>query len=446
MTSKARSPLGILPEGWRLVHLRDITSKIGSGATPKGGESVYLQSRINCALVRSQNVHDRWFDSASLAFISDEHARELAGVELRTGDLLLNITGDGVTFARSCIVPDEVLPARVNQHVAILRTRPDVCISGYLLSYLTHPAIKEYIESFNSGGSRRAITKGHIESFVVPLPPLSEQARIDRILSTLDRKIEQGRSINQTLEAMARAIFKSWFVDFDPVREEHPQFPKALAISTDSQIPEGWTLGQLGDIVEVIDCLHSKKPERRPEGKILLQLGNILDSGLLDMTDTYLISPEDYELWTSRMEAREGDCVITNVGRVGAVAQIPSGLQAALGRNMTGLRCRPEFPYPTFLIESLGSSAMREEISCKTDSGTILDSLNVRNIPKLRLVIPTEPVVREFERICRPMRAKMESNLEESRTLTALRDTLLPKLLSGEIRVKQAEKIMGEVA
>ena len=89
---------------------------------------------------------------------------------------------------------------------------------GYVLSYLTHPAVKSYIESFNAGGSRRAITKGHIESFEIALPPLAEQHAIAHILGTLDDKIELNRRMNETLEAMARALFKSWFVDFDPVR------------------------------------------------------------------------------------------------------------------------------------------------------------------------------------------------------------------------------------
>jgi type I restriction enzyme, S subunit len=159
---------------------------------------------------------------------------------------------------------------------------------------------------------------------------------------------------------------------------------------------------ELGSFVIAVDCLHSRKPERRTEGKPLLQLANIREDGILDMLDTYLISQEDYGEWTSRMEARPGDCVITNVGR-------------------------------------------EEEIERKTDSGTILDSLNVRNIPRLRTILPPASSLKAFERICRPLRARMEQNQEETMILAALRDALLPKLLSGEIRVKQAEKIVGEV-
>ena len=118
------SPVGPIPDHWDLVPLIDLCSKIGTGATPRGGAKVYLDTRINFALVRSQHVHDRRFDAEGIAFISDEHAEELSNAEIQSNDLLLNITGDGVTFGRACIVPDDVLPACVNQHVSIIRPDP----------------------------------------------------------------------------------------------------------------------------------------------------------------------------------------------------------------------------------------------------------------------------------------------------------------------------------
>jgi type I restriction enzyme S subunit len=102
---------------WPVVSLAEIVTKIGSGATPKGGADAYLPTRSRFALVRSQNVFDRRFDHAGLAFITDEQAEGLRGVVLKPGDILLNITGDGITFGRACMVPTDVLPACVNQHV-----------------------------------------------------------------------------------------------------------------------------------------------------------------------------------------------------------------------------------------------------------------------------------------------------------------------------------------
>ena len=190
-----------LPAGWKVKQLGSFCTKIGTGATPRGGSEVYLNSRVSHALVRSQHVFDRHFDITGLAFISELHAKELRNAEVQAGDVLLNITGDGVTFGRACIVPDHILPACVNQHVAIIRPDSRDCDPGYLLSVLTHPLVKDYIESFNSGGSRRAITKGHIESFQIPLPPLAEQKAIATVLGTLDAKIENNRVLNHHLAA-----------------------------------------------------------------------------------------------------------------------------------------------------------------------------------------------------------------------------------------------------
>ena len=192
------------------------------------GEKAYLPKRLHFALIRSQNVFDRHFESEGLAFISDTHAKELQSVIVQPFDILLNITGDEITFARACLAPNSVLPACVNQHVSIVRVDRTAADPGYILSYLTHPLIKDYVESFNAGGSRRAMTKGHIESFDVPLPPLLEQQAMSRFLRGLDDKIELNRRMNETLEEIARGIFTSWFVAFDPVcakAERRPALP-----------------------------------------------------------------------------------------------------------------------------------------------------------------------------------------------------------------------------
>src|SRR5262249_11294400 len=152
-----------------------------------------------------------------MAFLCDTHANELANVTVQAGDILLNITGDSV--ARCCQVPDEVLPARVNQHVAIIRTRTDCLNSRYLCYFLVSRAMQQRTLSLAAAGAtRNALTKGMIEAFEIPCPPLSAQKAIARILGSLDDKIELNRRMNETLEAMARTLFRSWFVDFDAVR------------------------------------------------------------------------------------------------------------------------------------------------------------------------------------------------------------------------------------
>jgi type I restriction enzyme, S subunit len=309
---------------------------------------------------------------------------------------------------------------------------------------------------FNSCADKSSVpgvNRNDLHSIPVKIPDIQTQQAIAEILSCLDNKIELNRQMNETLEDIAQALFKSWFVDFDPVKAKaegrKPEgiddaiaalFPSNFTESSLGLIPEGWDMAEIDKVADVIDCLHSKKPERTNEGRPFLQLNNIRVDGLMDITDMYLISDEDYKKWVSRIEAQEGDCVITNVGRVGAVAQIPRGLKAALGRNMTAIRTKSSFKYPTFLICYLCSDLAKNEITLKEDTGTILNALNVRNIPKLRFFKASKAIHDEFEKKARPIRSKMERNLAEINILANTRDLLLPRLLSGKLRVDEVSE------
>src|SRR5574341_624181 len=193
---------------WKEDKLKDLTTKIGSGATPTGGDNAYKMEGIS--LIRSQNVLDFQFSYDGLAFIDEEQADALRNVTVQSEDVLLNITGDSV--ARVCKVPDKILPARVNQHVAIVRADKEKLDSDYLLYNLQ--AKKEYLLSISEiGATRRALTKGMIEDLDFLIPPLPEQKAIASILSSLDDKIDLLHRQNKTLEALAETLFRQWFVE-----------------------------------------------------------------------------------------------------------------------------------------------------------------------------------------------------------------------------------------
>jgi type I restriction enzyme S subunit len=335
---------------------------------------------------------------------------------LEPGALLVTMTDlskAGDTLGYPAFVPEAPAGTRYlhNQRLGKVVLRAGVPLEPeYLFYVMRHRSYRAEVLASATGTTVRHTSPSRIEAFRFRLPPLTEQRRIARILGALDDKIEVNRRMADTLRATAAEVYRD----------------VSGNASTDALI---------GDVAEVIDCLHSKKPERRRTGRPLLQLDNIRGDGLLDMGDAYLIDESDYAVWISRIEAAPGDCIITNVGRVGAVAQIPTGVRAALGRNMTAVRCRGDFPYPTFILEALLSAAMREEIALRTDTGTILEALNVRSIPLLRLPRPGRSDLARFERVVRPIRARMEQALAESRALAAVRDTLLPGLLSGELEV-----------
>jgi type I restriction enzyme, S subunit len=400
----------------------------------------------------SQDVGTRLVDT-DWVFISRDKAAEFTRSIVRSGDLIFTCWGtiDQVGLIDSWSPYSEYVISNKQ-----MKLTPDSSrFNSYFLYYLFKgPHLRKRIRGMAIGSSVPGFNLGQLRSMRVRAPELAEQQKIAQILCALDDKIQLNRRLNRDLQNLATALFASWFVDFDPVvakrdgkvlvgvpAEAVDLFPNRFEDSEFGPIPQGWRIGRLGEVAQIIDCLHSKKPERRDSGRPLLQLNNILDNGLLDFRDLYLIDEVDYAKWTERIEACAGDCVITNVGRVGAVAQLPVGFRAALGRNMTALRST--IGAPTFLIECLLSEAMAEEIERKTDSGTILNALNVRSLPNLRFVMPCCRLVACFERICRPLRALMESNANESRTLAELRDTLLGPLLSGELTIKSAQTAIG---
>lgn len=151
--------MGWIPEGWEVTVLKKLTTKIGSGATPRGGQKVYQD--VGTALIRSQNVYDSSFVWEGLARISEDAASQLSSVIVKEEDVLLNITG--ASILRTCVVIPEVLPARVNQHVAIIRAKQGIP-SRYLHLHLLNQRTKDYLMGCNAGASREAVTKGHIES------------------------------------------------------------------------------------------------------------------------------------------------------------------------------------------------------------------------------------------------------------------------------------------
>ncbi|NFD54515.1 restriction endonuclease subunit S [Clostridium botulinum] len=179
---------------WKKNICNSITSKIGSGATPKGGNSSYKDQGIS--LIRSMNVHNNKFIKKNLAFIDEEQADKLKNVVVEENDILLNITGASV--ARSCIVPNEVLPARLNQHVSIVRINGEEISPIFLLYQFTNDCYQRLLWNIatNEGATREAITKQQLENLEVILPPISFQNQFADFVKQIDKlKFEIRKSL-----------------------------------------------------------------------------------------------------------------------------------------------------------------------------------------------------------------------------------------------------------
>ena len=182
-------------KGWTQKLLGEITIKIGSGATPRGGKSTYQENGI--ALIRSMNVHNGMFEYRELAHISDEQATKLDNVVIEENDVLLNITGASV--ARSCVVPSEILPARVNQHVCVIRCK-ECIIPEFLNNLLIDDNYQELLWSIaRAGATREAITKQQVECLQIIMPPVELQKEFMKFCKQVDKsKVAVQKALDET--------------------------------------------------------------------------------------------------------------------------------------------------------------------------------------------------------------------------------------------------------
>ena len=408
---------------WNWIRLGDCCEKIGSGATPKGGKDAYLEVGPY-RLIRSQNIYNDGFSPSGLVFISDEQAQKLDGVAVQQDDVLLNITGDSV--ARVCLALAQYLPARVNQHVAIIRPSSKILDSRFLRYFLASPYQQDLMLGLaGAGATRNALTKGMIEDFKVPYPSLATQNAISDVLSALDDRISLLRDTNATLEAIAQALFKSWFVDFDPVRAKveglDPEgmdaataalFPNSFEESNLGLVPKGWLIGELQNL-------------------LVLQRGFDLPASERIAGDYPLIAASGPS-GTHHIAMAKGPGVVT--GRSGVLGKVFLTLEDYWPLNTTLWvkkfnRATPCYAYE--LLKLLDFSSF--------NAGSAVPTLNRNHIHGLKYVLPPLELVQAYEDIARAIHLRVLENNRQVQTLTQLRDTLLPRLISGQLRLSETE-------
>ena len=398
------------PSEWKTYKLGNITEKIGSGATPRGGKEAYLEDG-DYSLIRSQNILDFVFSKNGLAYISEKQATELRNVSIKEGDILLNITGDSV--ARVCQVPKEVLPARVNQHVAIVRGKKEAIDQTFLKYYLLEPSFKRYMLGLaSSGATRNALTKAMIENFEIQAPKLKTQKEIAQILSSLDDKIEVLQQMNQTLENIAQAIFKEWFVEFN-----FPGFDGELM----DGLPKGWRTGSIYDLIDVTYGFPFKSNlfNSEKKGKGLIRIRDLKNNCCGFFTEE---------------EAQEKH--IINAGDIvaGMDAEfLPSiwlGEQAWLNQRLCKFSPKQTNVSELFIYHTVKPLLEKSQYG---KVGTTVIHLGKSDIDRYEILIPNKEVLAEYKTISQNIHKKIIINQYQIRSLTQARDTLLPKLMSGEL-------------
>ena len=369
---------------------------------------------------------------------------------LTEGDLVVTMTDlskAGDTLGYSAIVPSSEKLLLHNQRIGKIKTKTSSVDEMYLSYQLRTKSYRNEVLASATGSTVKHTSPTKICAYRFLLPPLDEQKAIASVLSALDDKIENNRRMNETLEEMARAIFKSWFVDFDPVHakaagnapahmdaDTAALFPSSFG---DDGLPVGWKNSIIGDEVEIFGggTPSTKEPTYWDGGEfnwctpkdlsplvspVLLNTSRkITERGLKKISSGLL--PEGTLLMSSRAP----------VGYL-AISQIP----VAVNQGFIAMKCTKRLSnlYALFWCQQ-----NMDRIKNNAGGSTFAE-ISKTNFKPISIICPSEEVITAFDLYIGPVFSKVVSNLRENQTLAELRDTLLPKLMSGEIRVKDAER------
>lgn len=392
-----------MTENWEACFVSDIASPTKNALVggPFGSNLVskdYVVTGI--PVIRGQNMGERWI-SGDFVFVSEEKAKQLSPNTARPGDLIFTQRG---TLGQVAIVPEKLYDAFIiSQSQMKLTVNKEKADTLFMYYVFKSPVQQDYI-------LRNAIQTGvphtnleHLRTTPVLLPPLPEQRSIAGVLGALDDKIELNRCMNRTLESMARAVFRQWFVENDDV--------------------EDWEVGTLGDVVINFDSKRvplSKREREQRQGKYpyygAASIMDYVDDYLFD--GIYVLMAED-----GSVVGDEDHPVLQYVwGKfwVNNHAHVLQGTNGICNEHLyLFLKDVNILPYVT---------------------GAVQPKLNQANMNSIPFVIPPKELSKKFEKFVSPLFSRIRANEEESRTLTSLRDSLLPKLMRGEVHVKDVEK------
>ncbi len=406
-----------MKQGWEEGTLGDVTSKIGSGATPRGGKSSYKTAGIS--LVRSMNVHDFEFREKNLAFIDSEQSNALSNVTLQENDVLLNITG--ASIARCCLLPKKYLPARVNQHVSIIRAKKNVINPLFLSTLLISKFYKDKIlETGEQGATRQAITKAQLEDFKIIYPKsLPEQKRIVSVLDKAFTAIAKAKANAEQNLKNAKELFESYL---QGVFENKG---------------EGWEEKKLGEICKKItDGVH-KKPTYVPEGVPFIKINNLTESSGIAFSDVSYITREDHELFCKRTKPEKGDILITKDGTIGVVRVIETDIEFSIFVSVALIKPISNEITP-YLKYVLISPLIQDQIKPKGAAlkHLYLKDLRCFNIP-IAPLIEQQTIVKKLDALSAETKKLEVVYQQKIQDLEELKKSILQKAFNGELTEKK---------
>lgn len=396
---------GDLPNNWSILDAQSYCIKVADGThdSPK-------QKKYGKLLVTSKNLKNGQLDLTSAYYISVSDFDEVNRRSMvDKWDVLLSMIG---TVGEICLIKND--PDFAIKNVGLFKCGDEIK-AKWLYYFLRSSLGKNYLLGKLNGTTQKYITLGELRKFPIVMPPLPEQRAIAVVLSSLDDKIELLREQNKTLEETAQVIFQEWFGKY----------------GVDDELPEGWRVGKIYDLINILSGFAFKSSDFVEGGKYgLVTIRNVQDGSFVqdtkDRLDVIPSKTPDY------CRLKTGDILLSLTGNVGRICHVV-GENYLLNQRVAKLQSKNDkdfsFAYLFFRQESM--IGLLENIS----AGTAQQNLSPIKTGEIEMVIPTREKLDRFAEITNPIIEKILSNLQQIQTLSTLRDTLLPRLMRGEVRV-----------
>jgi type I restriction enzyme S subunit len=421
--------IGSIPEDWDVSSIGDIASpdKYSLSMGPFGSNITkdnFLPHGV--PVIRGNNLTEFRFADKDFVFLSEKKADELLSSNAKANDIIVTHRG---TLGQVGIIPRKSKYKRyvVSQSGMKLTCDTSKVDAEFVFYWLKSPRGQQELLKNTSQTGVPAIAQplSSLRKIALPRPPLNEQHSIARIFADLDMKIELNKRENQNLEAIGQAIFKRWFVDFEFPNEEGKPYKSSggeVVDSTLGEIPSGWKTGGLGDICEI--TMGQSPPGETyneiSEGVPFFQ--GIRDFGFrFPSKRVYCVAPTRF--------AQEGDVLLSVRAPVGSLNI--ADVRCAIGRGVAALRLKEK--QNSFLYYLL--LATRSAWDQYDAKGTVFGSATKQDVHDFKIIIPPKDLRDQFGELIEPLDQKILLNEKESRNLAAVRDSLLPRLMSGKIRV-----------
>ena len=449
-------PLFSIFYDWEISTLGDIVAR-GGGSIQTGpfGSQLHASDYVDHGIpsIMPQNIANDRISEEGIARITEEDAKRLSKYRVRKGDIIYSRRGD---VERRALVKQEHDGWLCGTGCLKVSFGHGLVVPEYAAFYLSHPASRSWVVQHAVGATMPNLNTSILSALPFVLPPISEQKRIADALNSLDDKIELNRRMNETLEEMARALFRDWFIDFGPTRRQMdgatdpaaimghafpndktaalaPLFPARLG---ENGLPEGWEPGTASDHID----FNPREPMRKGTLAPYTDMASLPTSGSL-------ITPPTERDFKAGMRFRNGDVLIARItpclenGKAGFVDFLTE--ESPVGWGSTEffvLRAKPHVaPQFSYCLVRDSDFKKRAEQSMTGTSGR--QRAQVKVLMSHEIPTPTDEVHTAFGEFTALLFAKIKANGQENQTLTALRDLLLPKLMSGEIQLKDAPMV-----